>query len=113
MSRHGLVVGGLVGAALVVRCATSPPPSEASVRVTRDRAAVKSCVDLAQVKTDLEDEAAAQESLKKQTADLGGNVLFLFNPHAGGAFYCSGPPPAQITIGMPGVDMRPTPPGPP
>jgi hypothetical protein len=62
------------------------------VRVTKDRAVVKPCVDLAKVKTDLDDQPG-ENNLKQQTADLGGNVLLVYNAHEGGAFYCKDLPP--------------------
>ncbi|HKD18716.1 MAG TPA: hypothetical protein VKG23_12770 [Thermoanaerobaculia bacterium] len=37
--------------------------------------------------------------MKQQTADLGGNVLLVYNEHEGGAFYCKDPPPLYKTPG--------------
>jgi hypothetical protein len=71
------------------------------VRVTKDPADVKSCVDLAKVKTSL-NEQPAEEDLKIQTADLGGNVLLVYNVHEGGAFYCKHLPPDIKGSGVPG-----------
>ena len=68
---------------------------------------VKSCVDLAQVRTDLEN-SAAEADLKRQTEELGGNVLLIYNVHSGGAFYCGQlKPEVTVPASPPGVNPTP------
>ena len=99
-------------ALLALRCASQPPDDAAHVRVTTDRGLVKPCVDLAKVKTDLDDQPGqpGEEDLKRQTAELGGNVLLVYNVHEGGAFYCKDLPPEIKVSGPSGVSVPvPTP----
>jgi hypothetical protein len=73
------------------------------VVVTRDRNKVRNCVDLARVTTELEDEAGVAD-LRRNTAELGGNCLLVYNSRSGGAFYCE-----DIPIDPPeGFAMSPT-----
>lgn len=102
------LVAAALATGLVFRCASGPNPTEPAVHVTHDRAAVRNCVDLARVATDLEGDAA-EKDLKQKTADLGGNVLLVYNERSGGAFYCATPP---VEITMPAPFARTTPPGP-
>jgi hypothetical protein len=76
------------------------------VRVTSDRAVVRPCIDLARVTTDLEGKGG-EADLRQQTADLGGNVLLVYNSRSGGAFYCEKPPPPDVTV--PAPHMKPAP----
>jgi hypothetical protein len=106
MNRRAVALAG--AAILVLRCASKPPEDSTHVRVTTDRALVKPCIDLAKVKTNLDDQPG-ENDLKRQTADLGGNVLLVYNTHEGGAFYC-GTPPLEVTIsGVPGPSTTPRP----
>jgi hypothetical protein len=82
----------LVGFATSAAVAFGACTSQTSVRTTRDRAVVRSCIDLAQVRTELEN-SAGETDLKRQTEELGGNVLLIYNVHTGGAFYCGQLPP--------------------
>ena len=101
-------LGLALAAALESRCASSQDSSE--VRVTHNRSEVQSCIDLAQVRTDLDEVAAAEKDLKRQTADLGGNVLLIYNVHSGGAFYCAAlPPPIELITPAPGSPAYATP----
>jgi hypothetical protein len=75
--------------------------------VTHDRSVVRPCVDLARVATDLEGDAAVTD-MKKQTADLGGNVLLVYNARSGGAFSCATPLP-QVTVPGAAPSRSPTP----
>jgi hypothetical protein len=84
---------------LAIRCASNTKPHDPDVQVTHDRSVVRPCVDLARVTTDRDGEAA-ETDMKKQTADLGGNVLLVYNARSGGAFYCATPLP-EVT--MPGA----------
>lgn len=92
-------------AAVLTSCSSQPSaPTAESVFVTHDRSKVRPCVDLAQVKTN-EDGGQGEKDLRQQTADLGGNVLLVYNEHSGGAFYCERVP-VDISIS----DSRATPP---
>jgi len=96
-------LAALTGTALLaLGCASQPPEDAAHVRVTKDKGDVRPCIDLARVKTNLKDEPA-EDDLKQQTADLGGNVLLEYNEHEGGAFYCKDPPPLYKTPAPPRV----------
>ena len=100
------------GTLLALRCASQVPEDAAHVRVTKDPAVVKPCIDLAKVKTTLDDQAG-ENDLKQQTADLGGNVLLVYNARDGGAFYCKNVSstgimiPAQPGTPAPGATPRP------
>lgn len=100
-----LLLAFALAVALAVRCASNPR-GDPEVRVTHERSAVRECVDLAGVKSDLDDEAA-EKDLKRQAGDLGGNVLLALNAHKGEAFYCATPPPPEIAL--PGPSLSPTP----
>ena len=89
----------LTGSVLAAGCASNTKPPDREVQVTHDRSVVRPCVDLARVATDVDGDAA-ETDMKKQTADLGGNVLLMYNARSGGAFYCATPLP-QVT--MPGA----------
>lgn len=102
---------GLVGLALLVHLAASRCASNKdhpTVQVTKDPAQVKPCIDLARVTTDLEGSAGASD-LRQKTADLGGNVLLVYNSRSGGAFYCEKPLPPDLGMPLPGQGMNPTP----
>ena len=94
-----------VATGLLLRCASGPNPNDPAVRLTHDRAAVRNCVDLARIATDLDGDAA-EKDLKAKTADLGGNVLLVYNERSGGAFYCANPP-AEVTIPAPVANTTP------
>jgi hypothetical protein len=86
-----------------IRCASNP--NEPDVRVTHDRSAVRNCVGISRVTTEREGEDAERD-LKRQTADLGGNVLLLINERSGDAYYCATLPAPEIpTPGLPGPSV--------
>lgn len=103
-----LLLAAALATGLALRCASGPNATEPPVHVTHDRAAVRNCVDLARVATDLEGDAA-EKDLKTKTADLGGNVLLVYNQRSGGAFYCETPP-VEVTISAPDPRTTPRPP---
>jgi hypothetical protein len=90
-----LLLAAALAAALLGRCASGP--NEPEVRVTHDRSAVRSCVGLSRVTTESEGEAA-EKDLKRQTAELGGNVLLLVTERSGDAYYCANAPQPEVTI---------------
>jgi hypothetical protein len=100
-----LLLAAALATGLALRCASGPNATEPEVHVTHDRGAVRNCVDLARVATDLEGDAA-EKDLKAKTADLGGNVLLVYNERSGGAFYCATPP-VEITIPAPVANTTP------
>jgi len=107
LRRSALPLAAAAAALLASRCASPTPDDAAHVRVTKDRAFVKPCVDIAKVKTDIDDQSGqpGEEDLKRQTADLGGNVLLIYNAHEGGAFYCRDLPPDIQVSGPSGVPV--------
>lgn len=93
----------LLTAIAAIGCASNP--NEPHVLVTHDRSVVRPCVGLSRVTTESEGEDA-EKDLKRQTAELGGNVLLLVTERSGDAYYCANPPP-EITIPAPYASTTP------